>query len=158
MPLEHAAFGQSSTGQPAAPENGGRVQLFEIQLHSSDNFGVDLTPTYERLDGPFAISRSITLTAGNECNYTRLQLRGQTANNRTLSVNTRFETGGFYLGTRHQTVVRLNVRARPGYFLYLNSEWNQVDLEEGSFSSNVYRVIGEAQFSPFVALVNKVLF
>ena len=58
------------------------------------------------------------------------------------------------LGHRHQTVVGLNVRARPGYFLYLNSEWNQVDLAEGSFSSNVYRVIGEAQFSPFVTFVN----
>ena len=129
-------------------------QLFEMQFHSSDNVGVELTPTYERLDGPFAISRSITLPAGNEYNSTRLQLRGQTANNRTLSVNARFETGGFYSGTRHQTVVSLNVRARPGYFLYLNSEWNQVDLAEGSFTSNVYRLVGEAQFSPFVTVVN----
>ena len=131
-------------------------QLFEMQFHSADNFGVELLPTYERLDAPFAISRSITLPAGNEYNYTRLQLRGQTANNRTLSINARFETGGFYSGDRHQTVVGLNVRARPGYFLYLNSEWNQVDLAEGSFSSNVYRVIGEAQFSPFVTLVNNI--
>jgi hypothetical protein len=129
-------------------------QLFEMQFHSSDNFGVELTPRYERLDEPFAISRSITLPAGNEYNYTRFQLRGQTANNRTLSVNARFETGGFYSGTRDQTVVSLNVRARPGYFLYLSSEWNQVDLDEGSFSSNVYRLTGEAQFSPFVTIVN----
>jgi hypothetical protein len=131
-------------------------QLFEMQFHSSDNFGVELTPTFERLDGPFAISRSITLPAGSEYNYTRLQLRAQTANNRTLSVNTRFETGGFYSGTRHQTVIGLNVRARPGYFLYLNGEWNQIDLDEGSFSSNVFRVIGEAQFSPFITVVNNV--
>jgi hypothetical protein len=130
------------------------LSLFDIQFHSSDNFGIELTPTYERLDAPFAISRSITLPAGNEYNYTRLQVRGQTANNRTLSVNARFETGGFYSGTRHQTVMAVNVRARPGYFLYLNSEWNQVHLAEGSFSSNVYRVVGEAQFSPFVTVVN----
>ena len=48
-------------------------QLFEMQFHSSDNFGVELTPTYERLEAPFAISRSITLPAGNEYNYMRLQ-------------------------------------------------------------------------------------
>jgi hypothetical protein len=130
------------------------VTLFGVQFHSSDNFGVELTPTHERLDGPFAISRTITLPAGREYDYTRFQLRGQTANYRTLSVNARFETGGFYSGTRHQTVVNLNVRARPGYFLYVNTEWNQIDLTEGSFATNVYRLIGEAQFSPFVTLVN----
>jgi hypothetical protein len=36
----------------------------------------------------------------------------------------------------------------------LSSEWNQVDLDAGSFSSNVYRLTGEAQFSPFVTIVN----
>jgi hypothetical protein len=36
----------------------------------------------------------------------------------------------------------------------LSSEWNQVDLDEGSFSSNVYRLTGEAQFSPFITIVN----
>jgi hypothetical protein len=36
----------------------------------------------------------------------------------------------------------------------VNTEWNQIDLAEGSFATNVYRLIGEAQFSPFVTLVN----
>jgi hypothetical protein len=130
------------------------LSLFGIQFHSQDNVSMSVTPTRERLDEPFAISRNITLPAGSTYDYTRLQVRSQTANNRTLSVNARFETGGFYSGTRRQTVVGVSVRARAGYFLYLNSEWNDVDLPEGSFRSNVYRIIGEAQFSPFVTLVN----
>jgi hypothetical protein len=33
-----------------------------------------------------------------------------------------------------------------------------VRLPEGRFSSNLYRVVGETQFTPFVALVNNVQF
>ena len=40
----------------------------------------------------------------------------------------------------------------------VNGEWNQVDLSEGSFTSNVYRVVADTQFTPFMALVNTVQF
>jgi hypothetical protein len=36
----------------------------------------------------------------------------------------------------------------------MNSEWNKVQLSEGAFATNVYRLVGEAQFSPFMSLVN----
>lgn len=42
--------------------------------------------------------------------------------------------------------------------VYLTGEWNDVKLREGSFVSNVYRVIGETQFTPFVTLVNNLQF
>jgi hypothetical protein len=71
-----------------------------------------------------------------------------------LALNGRFETGAFYSGHRDQTVLGLTVRARPGYIISLNGEWNQVDLAEGSFTSNVYRGTADTQFSPFMALVN----
>jgi hypothetical protein len=47
---------------------------------------------------------------------------------------------------------------RPGYIVYLTGEWNSIDLAEGSFSTQLYRVEGEAQFTPFIALVNNVQF
>jgi hypothetical protein len=37
----------------------------------------------------------------------------------------------------------LTLRARPGYIVYMNGEWNDVRLPEGRFSSNLYRVVGE---------------
>jgi hypothetical protein len=52
----------------------------------------------------------------------------------------------------------LNVRMRPGYMMYLTGEWNDVKLREGNFVSNVYRVIGETQFTPFITLVNNLQF
>jgi hypothetical protein len=53
-------------------------------------------------------------------------------------------------------VAQFTVRARPGYIFYINGEWNDVRLREGDFATNVYRIVGETQFTPFIALVNNV--
>ena len=134
------------------------LTVFDMQLHTQDSIGVDVTPVHERLDAPFPISRTITLPLGAVYDYTRVTLRGQTANRRVLALNGRYEAGSFYSGSRQQTVMQLTVRARPGYIVYLNGEWNQVSLAEGRFTSNLYRVVGEAQFTPYIALVNNVQF
>jgi hypothetical protein len=134
------------------------VSPLQVQFQSQDFFSIDVSRAYERLDQPFPISTGITLPIGADYHYTRLAIGGQTANRRVLALNGRFETGGFYSGDRRQTVVGLTVRARPGYIVSVNGEWNQVDLAEGSFTSNVYRIISDAQFTPFVAVVNNIQF
>jgi hypothetical protein len=85
-------------------------------------------------------------------------VRGQTANRRVLALSGRYETGDYYSGTRRQSVIGLNVRLRPGYIVYTNAEFNDVRLAEGRFSTNLYRVIAETQFTPFAALVNNIQF
>jgi len=132
------------------------VTLANVQFQSQDQFALDVSRKFERLDAPFRISPGITLPMGGEYNYSRFALSGQTANRRTLALNGRFETGGFYSGTRRQTIAGLTVRARPGYIFSLNGEWNDVDLAEGQFTSNVFRVIADSQFSPFMAIVNNI--
>ena len=71
-----------------------------------------------------------------------------------LAVNARFETGGFYSGDRTERVLNLSVRLRPGLIIYTTGEWNSIDLPEGQFSTRLYRVVGETQFTSFIALVN----
>jgi hypothetical protein len=73
-------------------------------------------------------------------------------------LNGRFETGGFFSGTRRQTVLGLTLRAAPGYIFSVNGEWNEVDLAEGRFATNLIRVVTDSQFSPFMALVNNFQF
>jgi hypothetical protein len=131
---------------------------FDVQFQSQDRFNVDMERNYTRLQVPFPISPGITLPAGAEYNFTRFGVAGQTANFRTLALTGRFETGGFFSGHRHQTILGLTVRARPGYIFSVNGEWNQVDLAEGSFTSNLIRVVTDSQFSPYMALVNIVQF
>jgi hypothetical protein len=139
-------------------ERSANLTLIDVQLHSQDAFAIELKPTHERLDEPFTIANGITLPLGSEYTYTRVAVRGGTANRRVLALNGRYERGGFYSGHRDQTVLQLTVRARPGYIVYVNSEWNEVRLAEGRFSSNLYRLIAETQFTPFIALVNNVQF
>ena len=107
---------------------------------------------------PSPSPRASRCPLGAEYRFTRFAVRGQTANRRLLALNGRFETGGFYSGHRDQTVLGLTVRARPGYIFSLNGEWNQIDLAEGSFASNVFRGVADTQFSPFMAIVNIIQF
>ena len=139
-------------------ERGVNLTLVGVQLHSQDSFGSELLTSQERLDAPFPIAPGIVLPIGNQYTYTRFALRGQTANRRVLAFQGRYETGGFYSGSRQQVITQLTVRARPGYIVYLNGEWNTVRLAEGRFSSNLYRLVAETQFSPFIAVVNNVQF
>jgi hypothetical protein len=134
------------------------VTLLETQFHSQETVAAGVSHTREHLDEPFRISRGITLPLGAEYRYARFWVRGQTANRRVLAVNLRYEAGDFYSGSRTQRSAGLNVRIRPGYIVYMNAEWNHIDLAEGRFSTNLFRVIGETQFTPFIALVNNVQF
>jgi hypothetical protein len=132
------------------------VTLLRVNLHTQDNFSLSTTRNYERLDAPFDISRGITLPIGAEYTFTRYRIQGQTANRRKLAFNGSYEAGDFYSGTRTERVVNLTVRARPGYILYLTGEWNNIVLPEGRFSTRLYRITGETQFTPYIALVNNI--
>jgi hypothetical protein len=52
----------------------------------------------------------------------------------------------------------LNVRPRPGVRVQVEGEWNDVDLAEGRFTSNVYRLITDTQFSPWMFVVSNLQF
>ena len=74
------------------------LKFFQVDFQSQENFSATVTPTYERLDAPFAIAPGIVLPAGATYDFARFNLRGQTANRRKLAVNGYIETGGFYSG------------------------------------------------------------
>jgi hypothetical protein len=133
---------------------------FEVELQSQDTFGVQVLPGYERLDEPFVLriapGRRVTLPMGGAYTTTRYQVNAQTANRRVVAFDGRFETGGFYSGTRRELVMNWTVRARPGLIVYLTGELNRIELPEASFDTRLYRVVAETQFTPFMALVNNV--
>jgi len=130
--------------------------LLGINFHSQDYLAVSATRRRERLDDAFQITPDITLPFGAVYDFTRYRVFVQTANRRTLAVTGRIEAGNFYSGSRKQQLVNLTVRARPGLIVYLGGEWNSVNLPEGHFTTHLYRLVGETQFSPFLSLVNDV--
>jgi len=132
------------------------VQPFQVQLQSQDNFRLSAARHYERLDTPFQIAEGITLPLGATYSFNRYRMFVSTANRRRLSVNSSMELGQFYSGTRAERQVNLSVRARPGLFFFLTGQWNNVKLSEGHFTTRLYRVVGETQFSPFISLTNNI--
>jgi len=130
--------------------------LLGVNFHSQDYVAISSTNRRERLDFAFQVAPHITLPLGAVYDFTRSRIFVQTANRRTLAVTARIEGGGFYSGSRSQQLVNLSVRARPGLIVYLGGERNHVRLPEGRFTTRLYRVVGETQFSPFVSLVNDV--
>jgi hypothetical protein len=130
------------------------LKVFDVNFHSQDSFSATVSNNYERLDEPFTPSPGITLPRGAEYTTNNLALRAQTANRRVVAVSTTVETGGFYSGTKQSLIVNLTLRARPGLIVYGSTELNHVDLDEGTFSTRLYRLVGETQFSPWIALVN----
>jgi hypothetical protein len=72
-----------------------------------------------------------------------------------LAVGGRYETGGFYSGTRAQTVLSLTLRMRPGYIVRQHG-MERGHSGRGGFTSNMYRVVGETQFTPWLAVVDNI--
>ena len=130
--------------------------LLRVALHSQDNIQFTAIQQYERLDEPFEIEDGITLPLGASYTFSRFRAFAQTASRRVLAINARYEVGNFYSGTRTDRQVNLTVRARTGVIIGLNSQWNSVKLPEGHFSTRLYRLNAETQFSPYIALVNNV--
>ena len=132
------------------------VTLLQVNLHSQDNVSFSTSRQYERLDAPFAITRGITLPLGASYNASRYHVWAQTANRRVIAVNGRYDAGDFYSGTRTERSLNLTIRARTGLIVGVNSEWNSVKLPEGHFTTRLYRLNAETQFTPYIALVNNI--
>ncbi len=132
------------------------VTLLRVNLHSQDQIEFHTLQQFERLDEPFEIDDGIILPAGAEYTFSRFRIFARTANRRTLAVNARYEVGDFYSGTRTDRALNLGVRLRPGVIIGLNSQWNSITLPEGQFSTRLYRLNAETQFSPYIALVNNI--
>ncbi|MFN7982261.1 MAG: DUF5916 domain-containing protein [Vicinamibacterales bacterium] len=130
------------------------VKVLDVSFHSQDSFSVVVSKQRERLDAPFTPSRGITLPLGAEYDTTNIELKAATANRRTLALSTTIDSGGFFSGTRRGAAINLTLRARPGLIVYASTEINRVKLPEGAFTTRLYRLVGETQFSPWIALVN----
>jgi hypothetical protein len=132
------------------------VQLAQVQFHSQDNFRLTVSRRDERLDTPFEITRAITLPLGGAYTFYRYRIFLSTANRRKLALSTTTELGQFYSGTRAEQQLNVSVRARPGLFFFVMGQWNDVKLPEGHFTTSLYRIVGETQFSPFIAITNNI--
>ena len=130
------------------------LTLLQLNAHDGGRYQFVVTPQYERLDEDFEISEGVLLPAGSVYRFTRYQVEVETAEHRIVSVSPEVAWGDFFSGRRRDFSMQLKVRPRRGLELGLEAERNVLDLAEGSFTADVFRLDMSAQFSPFVALAN----
>lgn len=132
------------------------LQPFGIQFQTNDQFQVQVTHTFDRLAFPFNLPTGITLPTGGAYGFLRVQVSGQTADQRVFSIQGSYANGQFYTGTRRDISATLNIRPKPGVLLGFNNDWSRVELREGKFSTSISRVNLNWQFGPWVSYLNNI--
>ena len=126
------------------------VAPFEIETILDDRLDVRYERTFERLDEPFAIRDGITIPTGDYGNN-----RGVVAleASQSRAIGGRFEVsfGGFFSGTRLAILPRIDLRPSRHLLVALEYEQNEIDLDEGDFSTRIARVRLEIAFNADVS-------
>jgi hypothetical protein len=130
------------------------LTLGQVNTHAGDNIGFMLMPTFERLEDDFEISEDVVLPAGSTYGFTRRHIFAGTASRRVISVSGDYVWGPFFSGDRQEVTLNLALRPRPGIRANFSAERNRIELAQGSFTTTLYRFIGDTQFNPRVYMVN----
>jgi hypothetical protein len=133
-----------------------RFTPFELEFNSGDSIEFQMFRQTENLDEDFEISDGIVLPAGGRYDWLRYQMTYDSAEQRPVSGRAEYSFGDFWDGSRRELTLDLNIRPRPGILIELSSEFNDVDLPDGSFIENVYAVDVGTQFNPWISLTNNV--
>lgn len=128
----------------------------EVLFDSGDRVQVQAFQVTEQLEVDFEISPGLVLPFGSRYSWRRQQFVLDSAQNRRVSVRGEYSFGDFYDGTRRESNFDLRLRPRPGVYLQASSEYNDVSLRLGDFTTQLYRVDARTQFSPWIALTNNV--
>jgi hypothetical protein len=134
------------------------IQLtpLDIEFHSGDGIEFAVFNQTEQLDEDFEISDGVVIPMGPRYEWNRFQVEAESADHRKLAASAELSFGDFWSGSRRELNLEVTLRPRPGIFLQFASEYNDVDLPEGAFTTRLYRVDARTQFGPWLSLTNNV--
>jgi hypothetical protein len=135
-----------------------RLTPLEVEFHSGDRLEFQIFKQTENLEEDFEISDDVFLPSGTRYDWVRYQIVYQAAQRRKVSGEIEFSGGDFWNGDRRELNLEINLRPRPGIFVQMAAEYNDVNLPEGSFTTRLYRIDARTQFSPWISLTNNVQF
>ena len=122
-----------------------------VFFHTGDRIEVDVRNRFEHLDEVFEIQDGVELPIG-DYSFTDWEVSARSASRRPISGRVSYGSGGFWSGSRTQMSVDLTVRPRPG--LRFSTDWERdiVELDEGTFTTNLVRVEGAWHLSPWASV------
>jgi len=128
--------------------------LLEFDFESGDNISVEASRVYEYLDNGFEVSDGVDIEGGEYTNW-EVQLRARTASRRAVSLRAGVNRGGFWNGERTRMDANVTFRPYPGITVETSFEHNNVDLPQGDFRTNLARLEGGWNLSPWVSATNQ---
>jgi hypothetical protein len=128
----------------------------EVLFESGDRVQFSMFQTTEQLEIDFEIEDDIVLPVGSRYSWHRYQVSLDSAQNRPVAVEAEYSFGDFYNGDRRELNLDVRLRPRPGLYVQASSEYNDVTLAEGRFTTRLYRLDARTQFSPWIALSNNI--
>jgi hypothetical protein len=128
--------------------------LLEMNFESQDRVELQATRQYEFLDEEFDLD-GIPILPG-EYNVWGLNLRGNTASRRRVSLRGGVGWEEFWDGTRWSYSADVSFRPAVGYQFAVEYEHNDIDLPRGALSTNVVRFDGAWDISPWASVTSNV--
>ncbi len=128
-----------------------------LEFDSGDRANFSLTRTYEFLANGFGVTDEIDILPGEYTVWER-SASIRTAGRRQISGNAEWSDGGFWDGDRTRYELGLNLRPAPGLSISTDFERNDVTLPRGDFATNLYRLSGGWDASPWLSFNSNVQF
>jgi hypothetical protein len=126
-----------------------------IEMDSGDQVQFNLGPEFERLPESFEIADGIVLPPG-PYRWNRYNIEAETASKRFWVLQSNIGWGGFYNGSRRQIALGLTLKPSTHFSFGLESERNDISLEQGKFYAQLFSVRGDFNFSPNISWANLV--
>ena len=138
-------------------ERNWRLGVLGLDFESGDNIDIDVNHRYEYLDDAFEISDGVVVDQGRYSTW-ELDVGGRTAGRRRVSMFGYLTIGDFWNGSRLASFVGVDFRPAPGLTFGVDYGYNDVDLPQGSFATNLFRVDGGWDISPWASVTGNVQF
>ena len=127
--------------------------LLGLQFESGEGFQIQLTRNYERLQRDFDIIRDGTIIIPlAEYENWIFNFEGSTATFRNVVGQIEYRNGGFWSGSREIIELGLILRVIPGLNIESSYVKTNVNLDEGAFSTNLFRIQVDYDITPELSI------
>lgn len=130
-----------------------KVQPIGVRFLSGENISYLVSRKYELLDNDFNIYRKIYIPPGTY-EFTKQIVSLLSAERRRLWGQIKYEWGEFWTGTADKVQLEMSYKVSVPVALAIQVEHNDVDIQEGVFTLDVYRINFDLLFSPQLTLQN----
>jgi len=130
-----------------------------LRFETGDEVSYQFIRNFELLTEDFDIlgDGSIVIPVGEYTNWIH-SFEIETANYRRVTYEIEINWGGFWSGTSTSYENSIVLRPFPGINLTAEYIRTNVDLKDGDFSTNLYRFIGNFDFTPFISFSSNIQF